>query len=86
MSAPEFRKKLDGIICPNCTSIITRRLSREKGISNVKASYVRSELSLNYDEEVISEKEIEALLQKMGYPVGKGRNWGSSVSRCCVLS
>ena len=74
MSAPEFRKKLDGIICPNCTSIITRRLTQEKGISNVKASYVRSELSLNYDEEVISEKEIEALLQKMGYPVGKGRN------------
>ena len=74
MSTLEFRKRLDGIICPNCTGDIARRLTREKGISNVRASYIRSELSLNYDTEVMSEERIEEILLKMGYPVGKGRN------------
>lgn len=74
MSTLEFRKRLDGIICPNCTGNIARRLTREKGISNVRASYIRSELSLNYDTEVMSEERIEEILLKMGYPVGKGRN------------
>lgn len=68
-----YHKKLDGIICPNCTFDISQRLSRTDGIGQVKTSYIKSEITAEYDSEKISEKEIDNLLGKMGFPVGKGR-------------
>ena len=74
MSSQTFQKRVDGVICPNCTTELTERLSRVDGISHVKASYVRSEVTLEYDPDRISETEIEDRLLRMGYPVGNGRS------------
>lgn len=69
-----YCKKLDGIICPNCTNDISLRLSKTDGIENVKTSYIKSEVSLEFDGEKISEGEIDGILGSMGFPVGKGRS------------
>lgn len=73
MSTQLFRQRVDGIICPNCTYEISARLQRNDGIRNVKTSYIKSEVSLEFDPSVITESEIRSLLSKIGYPVGKGR-------------
>lgn len=73
MSTQLFRQRVDGIICPNCTYEISARLQRNDGIRNVKTSYIKSEVSLEFDPGVITESEIRSLLSKTGYPVGKGR-------------
>lgn len=73
MSTQLFRQRVDGIICPNCTYEISARLQRNDGIRNVKTSYIKSEVSLEFDPGVITESEIRSLLSKIGYPVGKGR-------------
>jgi len=69
-----YCKRLDGIICPNCTNDIALRLSNTEGVEKVKTSYIKSEVSLNYDSEKISESEIDAILAAMGFPAGKGRS------------
>ena len=73
MSTEIFQKRVDGVICPNCTYEISARLKRTAGVSAVKTSYIKSEVTAEYDPAQITEPELEALLAKMGYPVGKGR-------------
>lgn len=73
MSTKIFLKRVDGIICPNCTYEISARLQRADGIQSAKASYIKSEVAVEFDPGVITEQEIETLLERMGYPVGKGR-------------
>ena len=74
MSTEIYQKRLDGIICPNCTYEISARLKRTAGVCSVKTSYIKSEVKAEYDPALITEPELEALLAKMGYPVGKGRS------------
>lgn len=69
----EITKKVDGIICPNCVYDINERLSRLDGITAVKTSYIKSEVTVEHDPEIIQEQEIERNLGKIGFPVGKGR-------------
>ena len=74
MSTQTFQQRVDGIICPNCTYEINARLKRTAGVSSVKTSYVKSEVTAEYDPVQITAPELEAQLAKMGYPVGKGRS------------
>ena len=74
MNTETFQKRVDGIICPNCTYEISARLKRTAGVSAVKTSYIKSEVTAEYDPAQITAPELEAQLAKMGYPVGKGRS------------
>ena len=74
MSTQTFQQRVDGIICPNCTYEINARLKRTAGVSSVKTSYIKSEVTAEYDPVQITAPELEAQLAKMGYPVGKGRS------------
>ncbi len=81
-----FRKKVDGIICPNCTYDIAAFLGRLDGVSSVVASYVKSEVTVQYDADSVSEEEIENALAKHGFPVGRGRQnvlW-DLLGLCCI--
>ena len=53
-----FEAKVDGIVCPNCTYDIARLLKRLDGVHSVKASYVKSEVTVEFDPERVSEAEI----------------------------
>ena len=68
-----FEAKVDGIVCPNCTYDIERILKRLDGVHSVKASYVKSEVTVEFDPERVSEAEIAGTLAKHGFPVGRGR-------------
>lgn len=73
MSTQTFQQRVDGIICPNCTYEINSRLQRADGILSAKTNYIKSEVTVEFDPDRITEQEIEAQLAKMGYPVGEGR-------------
>ncbi len=74
MSTSVFQSRVDGIICPNCTYEINARLNRVDGILGAKTSYIKSEVTAEYDPARITEPEIASQLSSMGYPVGKGRS------------
>lgn len=81
-----FETKVDGIVCPNCTYDIERILSRLDGVNSVKASYVKSEVTVEFDPERVGEAEIEETLAKFGFPVGRGRKnllW-NLLDLCCI--
>ena len=68
MSTNVFQKRVDGIICPNCTYEINARLQRVDGILSAKTGYIKSEVTAEYDPDKITEQGIEAQLANMGYP------------------
>lgn len=68
-----FEARVDGIVCPNCTYDIAHILNRLDGVKSVKASYVKSEVTIEFDPERVGEAEIEAALARHGFPVGRGR-------------
>ena len=59
MSTEIFQKRVDGVICPNCTYEINARLKRTAGVSAVKTSYIKSEVTAEYDPEQITEPELD---------------------------
>ena len=61
--------KISGMHCASCATIIDLDLEDLKGIKSAKTSYAKSELSVEYDESLISEKEIVDSIKKSGYSV-----------------
>ena len=61
--------KIVGMHCASCVSVIDLDLEDLKGVVKAKTSYAKSELSVEYDDKLISEKEIIASIKKSGYSV-----------------
>ncbi|MDP1743222.1 MAG: cation transporter [Candidatus Amesbacteria bacterium] len=61
--------KITGMHCASCATIIDLDLEDLKGIKSAKTSYAKSELSVEYDEKLVSEKEILESIKKSGYSV-----------------
>ena len=61
--------KISGMHCASCATIIDLDLEDLKGIESAKTYYAKSELSVEYDEKLISEKEIITSIKKSGYSV-----------------
>lgn len=55
--------------CVNCENIIERALSGRAGIEQVKASYGKGQVTVTFDQSIISRNEIEELLEAEGYQI-----------------
>lgn len=61
--------KIQGMHCASCATMIDLDLEDLKGIIKAKTDYAKSELSVEYDEKLVSEKEIIASINRSGYSV-----------------
>ena len=61
--------RITGMHCTACATMIDLDLEDLAGIKSAKTDYVKSELSVEYDDKLISEKEIIASIKKSGYSV-----------------
>ncbi len=60
---------IKGMHCSACATMIDLDLEDLRGIKSAKTDYAKSELNVEYDEKLISEKEIIASIMKSGYSV-----------------
>ena len=58
---------MTGMSCINCERKIEQRLNRASGIEEAKVSYNKGLATIDYDEEIISQTEIEQMIRKAGY-------------------
>lgn len=61
--------KIQGMHCASCATMIDLDLEDLKGITSAKTDYAKSELSVEYDDKLVSEKEIIASIKRSGYSV-----------------
>ena len=63
---------IGGMTCTACSSGIERNLSKLNGVINAEVSLMLKELNVEYDENLINEQTIIAVVEKLGYTVLTG--------------
>lgn len=76
--------KVDGMFCSHCESKIENKLLSLKGISYVKASFVKEEVNLIFDNDIVSQKEIEKNILDLDYRVVKDKK-EINIQIICIL-
>ena len=67
--------KVSGMSCAACSSRIEKELSKLNGIINVNAVFSNNIVSVEYDDEKITQEKIKQTLEKIGYsPIEKQKN------------
>ena len=74
MDRETFRKRVDGMICPQCEDEIAQALIHMRGVLSADASYRKSEVTVQYAPDIISAESIEKKLSDIGYPAGEGKS------------
>lgn len=59
--------KIDGMTCVSCENRIERKLHGTKGITNAKVSYSSGTANITYDENLISNEKIIAIIEQLDY-------------------
>lgn len=53
--------------CPNCAMILESIEDKLPGIREISASYKKGQVTVEFDEKLVSEAEILVAIQKKGY-------------------
>ena len=61
--------KISGMECPNCAMTLERIEDTLAGVNFAEASYKRSELKLEYEDNLLTEENIRAEITLLGYRV-----------------
>lgn len=61
--------KVNGMFCPNCEQKIANALSEINGIAGVRVSYKSSIADIEYNEDLVSLKEIKKVICDTGYEI-----------------
>lgn len=61
--------KIEGMECPNCAMTLEQIEDRLEGVKMAEASYHRAQLVVEFDDTRVSEEQIKAEVQRLGYAV-----------------
>lgn len=59
--------RIEDMECPNCAMNLERIEDTLNGVLMAEASYKKAQLILEYDEAIVTETQIRAEVQKLGY-------------------
>lgn len=59
--------KIQGMECPNCAMILESVEDKLPGVLRAEASYHRAQMLVEYDPALVSEDQIRAVVQHLGY-------------------
>lgn len=60
---------IDGMHCTSCSMNIDGELEDLDGVVNATTSYAKSESVVEFDPQKVSQKELEAVITKLGYTI-----------------
>lgn len=63
------RLRIDGMVCVNCQNKIEKKLRNTAGIQSVNVSYSTRIAELAYDMDIVSLRDLCAVIEKLGYTV-----------------
>jgi sulfite exporter TauE/SafE/copper chaperone CopZ len=74
------------MICRQCEDIVTERLLHTRGVIDARASYWKNRVSISYDPDIVSVRELDSALETSGYPAGDGGLGGILVDIICLAA
>lgn len=63
--------KVEGMSCVSCASGIERTLKLQKGVNNATVNYANESLTIEFDEKILSEENIQSIVKETGYEIIK---------------
>ncbi len=69
--AKKITLSIEGMECPNCAMILERIEDKLEGVLMAEANYHKSRLVVEFDEAQVSEAEIRAEVERLGYKTAK---------------
>lgn len=73
MSAVKKTWRVEGMHCPHCAETIERALRGVDGLSQIEVNYAKGTLTALWEEQAVSEAELNARLAPLGYRLCAGR-------------
>lgn len=70
---PRKTYNITNMECPNCAMILESIEDKLPGIREISASYKKGQVTVEFDEKMVSEAEILMAIQKKGYGVSSGK-------------
>lgn len=67
MESKELTTCVKGIYCPQCPEIIAENLLQKRGVIDAETSFLRAEVRVRYDPEIVTEPELRETLARIGY-------------------
>lgn len=61
--------KIEGMFCANCENAIEKNLNKLDGVISTKASYSNEKAIIQFDENKVTQKDIEKTILNLGYKV-----------------
>ena len=63
------RFQLETLTCPTCVAKIEGALNKQKGVENATVLFNSSRVKITFNNEEVSENELQDVIEKVGYPV-----------------
>ena len=63
------RFQLETLTCPTCVAKIEGALNKQSGVDNATVLFNSSRVKITFNNEEVSEKELQDVIEKVGYPV-----------------
>jgi len=67
--AKRIKLKIQGMECPNCAMLLERIEDKVPGVLLAEASYRKAQMVVEYDEARLTEAQIAAEVERLGYQV-----------------
>jgi copper chaperone len=61
--------QLEPLTCPSCIKKIEGTLNKQAGVNNARVLFHSSKVKTDFDENKVSAKELNDVIEKLGYPV-----------------
>lgn len=58
---------VDGMTCSACSNGLEKYLNKQNGINNATVNLIMSNVSINYDENILNQEKLEAYIKKAGF-------------------
>ena len=78
MSQKTVRLRVGGMTCVNCQNKIEKKLRGTKGVQNAVVRYGAGTAEVAYDADVVSPKDIAAVIERLEYTVLSGKETGKN--------
>lgn len=62
-----------GLTCTNCAATVSTNVKKIPGVTNADVDFASEKLNVSFDESIVNEKDIIALVKKIGYGIAIGK-------------
>ena len=66
---------ISGMGCAACSAKIENKLKNQEGVINISVNLLSEKMTIEFDEKIITDKDIKDIVTKLGYGINEATNF-----------